>query len=102
MKTKIDDFVTLTRDFLFSLKQFSLRTFFVPFGKFFGRVSTPTTTTRTIKLLLGPLSRARGQKLRRTVTNLDLGNMFLRRTFITKRPKIMKYLFVYLILPSYL
>ena len=34
---------------------------FVCFGTLFANVSTPTTT-RTKKLLLGPLSRARGQK----------------------------------------
>ena len=42
------------------------RTFFVPFVPFFTHVSkpiTPTTITTTTKLLLGPLSRARGQKL---------------------------------------
>ena len=39
-------------------------TLFVPFGTFFTHVSTPTTTriTTTTKLLLGPLSVARGQK----------------------------------------
>ena len=36
-------------------------TFLVPFGTFFAHVSTPTRKTTT-KLLLGPLSRARGQK----------------------------------------
>ena len=35
---------------------------FVRFGTFFAHVSVPTTTTTT-KLLLGPLSVARGQKL---------------------------------------
>ena len=43
-----------------------ISTFFVPFGTFFAHVSTPrtttTTTTTTTKLLLGPLSVARGQK----------------------------------------
>ena len=44
---------------------FCLQTFFVTFVTFFELVSTPTrtrTTTRTTKLLLGPLSVARGQK----------------------------------------
>ena len=46
---------------------FCSRTFFVPFGTFFAHDSTPprrttTTTTTTTKLLLGPLSGARGQK----------------------------------------
>ena len=36
-----------------------MRTFFVHYGTFFVHVSTPPTTTR---LLLGPLSIARGQK----------------------------------------
>ena len=41
-------------------------TLFVPFGTFFTHVSTPTTTaTITTKLLLGPLSVARGQKGKR-------------------------------------
>ena len=40
-----------------------MRNLFVPVGTFFGHVSTPTKrTTTTTKLLLGPLSRARGQK----------------------------------------
>ena len=38
-----------------------LHTFFVPFGTYFNHVSTPRTRTTT-KLLLGPLSVARGQK----------------------------------------
>ena len=44
---------------------FHWRTFFVLFVTFFAHVSTPTTrtTTRTTKLLVGPLSGARGQKV---------------------------------------
>ena len=43
--------------------EFSLRTFFVLFGTFFAHDSPlPTRTTTTTKLLLGPLSIARGQK----------------------------------------
>ena len=44
-----------------------IKEFFVPFGTFFAHVSTPTTTTTktTTKLVLGPLSRARGQKLKK-------------------------------------
>ena len=40
---------------------FCSQTFFVPFGTFFAQDSTPPITTTT-KLLLGPLSIARGQK----------------------------------------
>ena len=47
-----------------------LLTFFITFVTFFAHVSTPrpttTTTTTTTKLLLGPLSVARGQKDIRT------------------------------------
>ena len=72
-------FEITTLSSIWYLEQFSLRTFFVrlginlvrkrffaPFVPFFTHVSTPTTTritTATTKLLLGPLSRARGRKI---------------------------------------
>ena len=72
-------FEITTLSSIWYLEQFSLRIFFVrlginfvrkrffaPFVPFFTHVSTPTTTrtttATTTKLLLGPLSRARGQK----------------------------------------
>ena len=39
-----------------------MRTFFVRYGTFFVHISTTPTATTITKLLLGPLSIARGQK----------------------------------------
>ena len=72
------------RTILFHLKQICTRTFFVPFGIFFAHVSTPTTrtrttrTTRTTKLLLGPSSRARGQKCTRWATTDEFNLRVIR------------------------
>ena len=41
-----------------------MRTFFVRYGTFFVHISTTPTTTTITKLLLGPLSIARGQKFK--------------------------------------
>ena len=51
-----------TNIFCYFCNVFCLLTFFVTYVTFFTHVSTPRTTTRTTKLLLGPLSVARGQK----------------------------------------
>ena len=85
-----------TSDFLFNMKQFSLRTFFVPFGTFFAHDSTlptttRTTTTTTTKLLLGPLSIARGQKCRKLVSDLDgsdMSSLFNFRKGFSRKVKI--------------
>ena len=56
-----DFFLFYLENFLFDLEQILFANAFVQFVPFFTRVSTPTTRTTT-KLLLGLLSRARGQK----------------------------------------
>ena len=57
---EIHDFTLTYRAFFVPFGTFFVR-FFAPFVAFFTHVSTPTT--RTTKLLFGPLSKARGQQI---------------------------------------
>ena len=67
-------FCSLWHIFCSIWNKFCSRTFLVPFVPIFTYVSTPTaTTTRTTKLLLGPLSRARGQKYIHASSSIVLG-----------------------------
>ena len=73
----LEHFLFALEHFLFDFEKILFANIFCFFEPFFTHVSTPTRTTRrarTTKLLLGPLSRACGQKMTYYFLNYSIHN----------------------------